>query len=210
MHKDYRMVENIFEELDAPSEWFHDSKSSTLYFHPAEGADLANASVEVVRLRHLIELQGSEENPVKFLTFQGFVVRHSARTFMDTKEPMVRSDWTIYRGGAMLLTGTENVTIADCEFDQVGGNAIFVNNYNRDTLVKGCHIHDAGASGVCFVGDPDALFNPQFSYGQRNKFADIDLTPGPKTNNYPAQGMVADCLIHGLSLIHISEPTRPY
>ena len=201
MHKDYRMVENIFEELDAPSEWFHDSKSSTLYFHPAEGADLANASVEVVRLRHLIELQGSEENPVKFLTFQGFVVRHSARTFMDTKEPMVRSDWTIYRGGAMLLTGTENVTIADCEFDQVGGNAIFVNNYNRDTLVKGCHIHDAGASGVCFVGDPDALYNPKFSYGQRNKFADIDLTPGPKTNNYPAKGMVADCLIHGIGRV---------
>ena len=52
---------------------------------------------------------------------------------MDTKEPMLRSDWAIYRGGAFMLTGTEDVQILDCEFDQVGGNAIFVNNYNRGT-----------------------------------------------------------------------------
>ena len=30
MHKEFRMVENIFEELDAPGEWFHDAKSRTL------------------------------------------------------------------------------------------------------------------------------------------------------------------------------------
>ena len=44
---------------------------------------------------------------------------------METKEPMLRSDWAIYRGGAFLLTGTEDVAIVDSEFDQVGGNADF-------------------------------------------------------------------------------------
>ncbi len=32
MHKDYRFVENIFEELDAPGEWFLDGANRTLYF----------------------------------------------------------------------------------------------------------------------------------------------------------------------------------
>jgi hypothetical protein len=201
MHKDYRMVENIFEELDAPGEWFHHAPTSTLYYMPAAGVDLATAKVEVVRLPHLIEFQGTQEAPVSCITLQGFTVRHTARTFMDCREPLLRSDWTIYRGGAFLLTGTEDISILDCEFDQVGGNAVFVNNYNRRTLVKGCHIHDTGASGVCFVGDPNAVRNPLFEYKETQDLSAIDLTPGPKTDNYPADSTVEDCLIHGIGRI---------
>ena len=201
MHKQFRMVENIFEELDAPGEWFHDSKNNTLYYMPPAGMDLTSAKVEVVRLRHLIEFRGSEKAPVKFISLKGFVVRHAARTFMDTKEPMLRSDWAIYRGGAFFLTGTEDVQIHDTEFDQVGGNGVFASNYNRRVLVKGCHIHDTGASGVCFVGDPDAVYNPCFEYKESNDLTKIDLTPGPKTNNYPSDSVVEDCLIHGIGRV---------
>ena len=201
MHKDFRMVENIFEELDAPGEWFHDADANTLYYLPPKDVDLASAPVEVVRLRHLIEFKGSEDAPVKFISLKGFIVRHSARTFMDTKEPMLRSDWAIYRGGAIFLTGTEDIQIHDTEFDQVGGNAVFANNYNRRLLVKGCHIHDTGASGVCFVGDPGAVRDPCFEYREKNDLTKIDLTPGPKTNNYPSDSAVEDCLIHGIGRV---------
>ena len=201
MHKEFRMVENIFEELDAPGEWFHDAKKGTLYYMPEKGIDLKSATVEVVRLRHLVEFRGSGKSPVRKVTLQGFTVRHAARTFMDTKEPMLRSDWTIYRGGAFMLTGTEDVSILDCEFDQVGGNAVFVNNYNRRALIKGCHIHDAGASGVCFVGDPGAVRDPCFGYGETKDFDKLDRTPGPKTGNYPAESTVEDCLIHGIGRV---------
>ena len=186
MHKDHRMVENIFEELDVPGEWFHNAKTSTLYYKPEPDADLSKVKVEVVRLRHLVEFQGSEKAPVKFITLQGFAVRHAARTFMDCKEQLLRSDWAIYRGGAFMLTGTEDVSILDCEFDQVGGNAVFVNNYNRRVLVKGCHIHDTGASGVCFVGDSDAVRNPLFEYGQKNDLATID--PHSRTEDQQLSG----------------------
>lgn len=201
MHPEFRMVENIFEELDAPGEWFHDAKTNTLYYMPEANTDLAKATVEIVRLKQLVEFQGSIDKPVKYITLQGFVVRHAARTFMETKEPMVRSDWTIFRGGAFMLTGTENIQILDCEFDQVGGNAIFVSNYNRHALVKGNHIHDTGASGICFIGDPNALRDPLFAYGEKNEISKLDLTPGPKTENYPAQCTVEDCLIHGIGTV---------
>ncbi len=201
MHPEFRMVENIFEELDVPGEWFHNAKTHTLYFKPEPGMDLAKANVEVVRLRHLVEFTGSSKQAVKHITLKGFTYRHAARTFMDTKEPLLRSDWTIYRGGAVLLTGTENVSILDSEFDQVGGNAVFVNNYNRRALVRGCHIHDAGGSGVCFVGDPEAVRDPLFEYAQTNDLTKIDRTPGPKTDNYPAESAVEDCLIHGIGRV---------
>ena len=46
MHPRYRMVENVFEELDAPGEWFHDAKSGTLHVIPPAGVDLEKTAVE--------------------------------------------------------------------------------------------------------------------------------------------------------------------
>jgi len=196
MHPKYRMVENIFEELDAPGEWFYDAGTGTLYFYPPPGTDLATATIEVVRLRHLVEFRGSADKPIRFLTLRGLTFRHAARTFMDNKEPLLRSDWTTYRGGTVFFNGAEDCVLDDCLLDQLGGNAVFVNNYNRRIAIRGCHIWQAGANGVAFVGDPQAVRNPLFEYNQRQSVHDLDRTPGPKTDNYPADCLVEDCLIH--------------
>jgi hypothetical protein len=195
MH-DIRFVENIFEELDAPGEWFLDHKTSTLYFYPPPDVNLVAATVEAVQLRHLVEFHGTEQAPVRFISFKGLTFRHAARTFMDNKEPLVRSDWTTYRGGALFLTGAEDCTIEDCFIDQVGGNAVFVNNYNRRITIRGCHIAKAGANGVAFVGDRDAARVPRDWNDHSQSLAKLDRTPGPRTSNYPADCLVDDCLIY--------------
>jgi len=195
MHPKFRFVENLREELDAPEEWFHDAKSGILYFYPPAGMDMKMATVEVVRLRHLIEVDGTRERPVKFLTLRGLTFRHTARTFMENREPLLRSDWTTYRGGALLLNGAEDSSVENCDFDQLGGNAIFVNNYNRRISVRGCLIRECGANGVAFVGDPQAVRSPAFNHRERSDYLKMDRAPGPKTDNYPADCQVEDCLI---------------
>lgn len=201
MHAKYRFVENIFEELDAPGEWYHDAKANQLYFYPPEGIDLDRAVIETSRLRHLVEFRGSPDHPTRHLRLEGITFRHAARSFMETREPLLRSDWTIYRGGAVVFDGAEDCALVDCEFDQVGGNAVFVNNYNRRIAVRGTRIHGSGASGVCFVGDPDSVRNPLFEYNQRQSYKEIDTTPGPRTDNYPADCVVEDCLINDIGLV---------
>jgi hypothetical protein len=62
--------------------------------------------------------------------------------------------------------------------------------------IRDCHIAKAGASGICFVGDPNAARNPLFHYDQVNKLEEIDRRPGPKTSNYPAECLVENCLIY--------------
>ena len=86
---------------------------------------------------------------------------------MDNREPLLRSDWTTYRGGAVVFNGAEDAAIEDCDFDQLGGNAIFVNNYNRRIAVRGCLIRESGANGVAFVGDPKAVRSPLFNYKEQ-------------------------------------------
>ena len=201
MHELHRYVENVFEELDAPGEWFYDRTSNTLYFFPPEGLDLANATVEFPTSSQLIRMDGTQKQPVKNVTLRGLTFRHAARTFMQTKEPLLRSDWTIARAGAVFLEGTEDCSVVDCEFDQVGSNAIFVSNYNRRARIAGCDIRETGASAVAFVGDPLAVRNPLFEYGQRQDLEKIDKQPGPQTDNYPADCTVEDCLIRGIGLV---------
>jgi hypothetical protein len=200
MHRQHKFVENIFEELDAPGEWFLDSKNNLLYFYPPAGLDLATATIEGVRLKHLLEFRGTEQAPVRFVSFTGLAFRHAARTFMETRELLLRTDWAIYRGGALFINGAEDCLIADCTIDRIGGNAIFINNYNRRVTVRGCLIARAGGSGVAIIGDPAAVFNPA-SWNKGYDLATIDKTAGPKTTNHPADCLIDDCLIHDIGQI---------
>jgi hypothetical protein len=195
MHDKFRYVENIFEELDAPGEWYYDKGKGILYVYPYPDADLASAVVEGACLAHLVELDGNPESPVHHIEFKGFTFTQTARTFMDNREPLLRSDWTIYRGGAFLLRGTECCAIRDCTFQELGGNAVFVDGYNRFAAVTGCLLEQIGSNGIAFVGRPDSVRSPLFEYGERQRLLDLDLQKGPRSVNYPGPCLVEDCLI---------------
>ncbi len=197
IHPKLRFVENIFEELDAEKEWYLDRPNSVLYFKPSSGTDLRSANVEVAYLENFIKLLGNEENPVKYLSFDGFHFNRSIRTFMLTKDKLLRSDWAIYRGGAIFFEGTEHCAVVNCEFSQIGGNAVFMNAYNRYSKVEGCHMHEIGASTICFVGDTSAVRNPKFiPYGPSVSDEELDWNPGPKNDKYPAYCSANNNLLH--------------
>jgi len=195
MHVKYRMVENVFEELNAPGEWYLD-RDNRLYYWPTEGVDLANALTEGVQLKHLVEVIGNEENPVTDIEISGIKFEHSQRTFMEEYEPLLRSDWTIYRGAAIILEGTQNVSIQNCELTNLGGNAILVSNFNRDMDISDNHIHEIGASGISFVGSPEAVRSASFQYDEFVPLAEMDTVRGPKTNKYPSNSVADNNLIH--------------
>ena len=201
MHDKYRFVENIFEELDTINEWFYDKKTKTLYYYPPKSLDIKKAKFETPQIAHLFEFKGSETKPVKNIIIEGLGFTQTLRTFMENKEPLLRSDWTIYRGAAVFYDGAVNCSLKNCSLNDLGGNAIFFNNYNRNCEVSGCLISDIGASAFCFVGDPAAVRSPSFEYNQFVPLEQIDRTPGPKTNNYPADCKVFDNLMFDLGIV---------
>lgn len=201
-HPEFRFVENIFAELDTINEWYLDRNTSTLYYYPDPALDLKNATFEYASLENLIQFTGSEDEPVRYITLDGFKFMRTVRTFLKNREPLLRSDWTIYRGGAIYFEGSEECSIINCTFSQIGGNAIFFNHYNKHALVEGCHIYEIGANGICFIGDTSAVRNPKFvPYGPYVEEEDMDLTPGPKNNNYPQYCTVENNLIHDIGTI---------
>lgn len=200
LHPDNRMVENIFEELDAPGEWFFDTEESVLYYYPIEGENMEKAVVETPQLKHLFEIRGTEADPVMNIRLDGLQLTQTMRTFMERYEPLLRSDWTIYRGAAVFMEGTERCSLSDCDLYNLGGNAVFFSKYNRNAEVSGSHFTNIGASAICFVGDPQCVRSPSFEYSLFVPFDLLDREKGSKGNNYPSNCVVKDNLIHKIGL----------
>ena len=201
MNNNHRFIENVFEELDTPNEWFYDEDHKTLYFYPPKGINPNTASFSISNLTDILHITGNSSQPVKNIQIKQITFTQTARSFMLTKEPLLRSDWTIYRGGAILLDGTENIVISDCNFHELGGNAIFMSNFNKNNKVKDNHIYQIGASAISFVGNPEAVRSPSFRYENYVPIEQMDMQKGPKNNNYPQYCSASGNLIHHIGLI---------
>jgi hypothetical protein len=201
LHNKIRFVENIFEELDAPGEWFYNKLEQTVYYYPLENENLEKAEIEFSRLKTILSLKGDELNPVKNISISNIKFTGTQRVLMEKHEPLLRSDWMLHRSGAITLEGTSNVSISNCEFSQLGGTAVMVTGYNRNASIKQSHFQEIGGSGICFVGDVSAVRSPAFKYEQFLDYQKIDKTPGPQNNLYPKNCVVYNNLIHDIGKI---------
>lgn len=187
-------VENVFEELDAPGEWYLSREEGRLYYMPEEGLDLGRALAEVPILENAIEFRGSQRNPVKYIVFSGFRVAHTESTYLSHYDAPSRGDWTLHRGGAVFAEGAEDCSIEKCFFDAVGGNAVFVNNYNRRIRIRANKFVAAGDSAICLVGEKGSVQGTQQSF------------PG---ENIISNNLIHDCGVFGKQIagvfISISE-----
>ncbi len=198
------MIENIFEELDSPGEWFLDRQTNTLYVCPPEGVDLKTATLQATNLRELIRFDGSQSKPVRYVNIQGIEFRHARRIFNENEkawEPLLRGDWSIVRSAAVLMTGTEYCTIKDCHFNATGGNGVFFNNYNRHSAVIDSLFERLGDSAVCFVGNYACTRSNPVGYGNSYPQSEMDLTPGPKGKDFPKDCVMDGCLVFAIGRV---------
>jgi len=164
-------IENVLEELDAPGEWYLDKVRGLLYYFPAEGVGLQNALIEVPVLEQVMEFRGSQRDPVRLITVSGFRIAHTTSTFLAPYEAPSRGDWNIHRGGAVFIEGAEDCRVEKCFFDAVGGNALFISDYNRRITVYSNKFTETGDSAVCLVGDKKSIQGTQRPFPAENTIA---------------------------------------
>jgi len=199
IHKQYRFVENVFEELDTLNEWYFDKVKQAVFIKT--NVNLSKALIEVPQLETLLEIKGNLKEPVKNIIIKGITFSHTLRTFMRNREQLLRSDWTIYRKGAITLDCTENISIEECVFKENGGNVIVYSNYNKNNRLSGSHIFNAGGNAITFVGDPKAVRSPSFQYSEFVAYKNLDKIAGPIGNNFPASCTVYNNLIHDIGRV---------
>ena len=163
-HKSQYFIENVFEELDSPGEWYLDAAKAILYYYPPSGVSIDTALVEVPQIEQIVRFEGRQTEPVEWISVQDVRFAHTLSTYLSTYDVPSLSDWAIHRGGTVFVDGARHCSIQDCWFDAVGGNAVFINDYNRDVAVSGCKFTETGDSAICFVGDLEKTTGTQRAF----------------------------------------------
>ncbi|MFJ6081294.1 fibronectin type III domain-containing protein [Streptomyces sp. NPDC092369] len=78
-------VENAYELLDQPGEWYLDRSAHKVYYLPREGENLARADVEAAAAEQLVDGRGTADAPVHDLAFRG--IRFSYATWLTPSRP---------------------------------------------------------------------------------------------------------------------------
>ena len=130
-------IENVFEELDSPNEWFYDEKTKMLYFwYNGTGAPPEDTVFEITNLKTLFNVTGTQEKPVKGLAFKGVMFKDTAYTYMDPHGMPSGGDWALERMGALFFEGTEETMVDSCVFERLDSNAIMISGYNRAVTIQ--------------------------------------------------------------------------
>ncbi|CAN5855642.1 hypothetical protein BH11VER1_BH11VER1_19370 [soil metagenome] len=143
--------QNALEELDAPGEWFIDTRTTTLYLWPAEPVE--KHEVRVVTLNSFIKINAGAKNiSIERLSFTG--CNDSAITLTNTEHCTVAgctlSTVGDFNGtGISISGGTDNVALSN-DISHTGSNGISLSGGDRSTLTAARndainnHIHHIG------------------------------------------------------------------
>jgi hypothetical protein len=170
-------IENVMEELDYPGEFFFDKASSSLYlYYNGTGAPPASMTVVVPQKKQLVNMNGTQWNPVKDVKTSGITYTASRYTYMDPHGVPSAGDWALDRTAAVFLQGTEGVVFDKCVFDRIDSNALMVSGYNRNATVSNSEFSYIGGNAVA-------------AWGYTNETATDPGRPGVAIMNFPEAGV---------------------
>jgi len=170
-------VENVFEELDNPGEFFFNRSTGMLYlFYNGTGAPPASMEVVIPTIRTLVNVSGTRWDPVKNVSIDGVVFKSTRYTYMDPHGVPSAGDWALDRISAVFLQGTENAKVSNSTFDRLDGNAVMISGYNRNATVEDCDFSYIGGNAIVSWGYTNETENTGFPY----------YTPN---TNYPEAGV---------------------
>jgi len=145
-------VENVFEALDEPGEWYLDQGAGTLYYYPLPGEtpDTVEAVAPVVPST-LVEITGdpAKERYVEHLHFRGIAWRHTNANLQRLRNP---GQGEIYQPGLVHALGLRHASFVDCEIAHTGAHGIWLAAGCTGNLIQRCHLRDLGGGGVYLGG----------------------------------------------------------
>ncbi|MCU6732919.1 discoidin domain-containing protein [Diplocloster agilis] len=159
------VIENAYELLDEPGEWYLQRDTGYLYYIPKDGEDMESLCVEMPILEHLIEARGDIEQPVQNLVFEGI-------TFTGTTNlaPLRAEGWPDHQAGvcehlgsngesydekgtaALEFDWAHGVTVRACTFTNLGNGGIAFDLGSRENLITQNTLTGIGGNGI-MIGD---------------------------------------------------------
>jgi hypothetical protein len=139
-------VENVFEALDTPGQWYLDRPRGVLSYLPRPGEEMPTAEVVAPRIPQLVRVVGKAGAPVHDLRFEGLTFAHTEW------QPPADYASSLQAGievpGALLFDYAERCAVTGCRIEHIGNYGIEVNVGCADIEIARNRITDVGAGGI--------------------------------------------------------------
>lgn len=169
-------VENAYELLDQPGEWYLDRSAHTVYYLPRTGEDLSRADVEAAAAEKLVDGRGTRSAPLHDIAFQGLQFGYA--TWLTPSGPEGFSEiqagytltgpkgwatqglcgfveggtcpfasWTKMPGNVSFAYG-QRIAISDSVFAHLGAAGLDLGAGTTDSTVRGSVFTDISGNGL--------------------------------------------------------------
>lgn len=141
-------VENVFEALDTPGQWYLDRKAGKIYYLPKPGEEIENCRFVAPRLVNLIKFDGDEKRKlyVEHVRLRGLSFAHTEWNLPADSAGFGQAAWGV--PGAILLRHARNCEIGGCSIAHVGTYAVEFGDGCDTNAVRRSVMLDMGAGGV--------------------------------------------------------------
>jgi hypothetical protein len=143
-------VENAFELLGTPGEWYLDRPARRIYYTPRPGEDMATADVEAAAARALIIGLGTMERPISGLVFKGFRFEFTTWHHSPDDEPTALGP-AEPRWAAVSFNYAAGIQLLEDDFLHMGTPALDLGPHVDGATVEGCLFGDVAWSAVRLV-----------------------------------------------------------
>jgi hypothetical protein len=141
-------VENVYEGLDSPGEWYLNRETGVLSYYPLPGQRIENTEIVAPVVTEFVRFAGEPEVGafVEHVALKGITFQHADWTL----EPQGHSDpqAVCTLPAAIMATGALACSLEGCAIAHVGKYAVWLRRGCKDWRLARNHLYDLGAGGV--------------------------------------------------------------
>jgi len=184
-------VENAYELLDEPGEWYLDSHTNYIYYIPREFEDIKTADVVIPGMEQLIGMTGTADAPIKNISFRNIDFEYTGWNKPTEDRSLVNGQNATYNtsiadnGGRLMdaaleLHNVHNITFDNCDFSKMGSMALKMTGAVQHCNVIGNEFYELAGSAIN-LGEVTAKGGVSVRYPPEEKYY---VTDNVIANNY--------------------------
>ncbi len=163
-------IENAYEVLNQPGEWYLDQSRGWIYYKPARGERPNGEDIEAAATQVLVDARGSVARPVSHLRFDGLTFAYATWmgvsgpqgyaddqtgfhvTGLDQPQTLEHAEFTTRTPGNLRFAYVHDVTIRDSTFEHLGAVAVDFDTGSQDNTISNDHFTDISAAAIQLGG----------------------------------------------------------
>jgi len=141
-------MENAFEFLKHPGQWYLDRKKGILHYFPLKGEKTEKCEIVYPVLSQILRLEGNlkDNKFAEHIYFKKLSFSHTNWELLENDAGDLQAAASV--PGAVYGNGVKFCTFENCDFSHLGNYAIELSKGCKNNTISNCKMFDLGAGGI--------------------------------------------------------------